>query len=136
MPIIAPKGYPLELKTIGDHIRKRRIDSGLLQRDVAEIIGTSKQTVSYWELGITEPEIRHIPKIIEFLSYVPFECCSDDPMQRLKHFKLVKGLSYERLGNLMGRDPEQLTDWLSGRIKPCKRNIECFENFLKLTSFP
>jgi hypothetical protein len=35
---------------------------------------------------------------------------------KLRYFKLVNGLSYERLGELMGRDPEQLMDWLSGRI--------------------
>lgn len=53
MPIISPKGHPLKPETIGEHIRKKSIDLGLLQRDIAEIIGTSKQTVSYWELGIT-----------------------------------------------------------------------------------
>jgi len=130
LPLQMPKGYPLKLDTIGDHIRKKRIDLGLLQRDVAEIIGVSKQTVGYWELGVAEPEIRHIPKIIEFLGYTPFECKSNNPIERLKHFKLINGLSYERLGALTGRDPEQLTDWLNGRHKPCKRNIEFFEKFL------
>lgn len=50
--------------------------------------------------------------------------CPEDPRGRLKYYKLVNGLSYERLGKLMGRDPEELTDWLSGRIKPCRRNIQ------------
>jgi len=39
-------------------------------------------------------------------------------MKKLRYFKLVKGMAYERSGKLMGRDPEQLTDWLSGRRKP------------------
>jgi hypothetical protein len=30
----------------------------------------------------------------------------------------------------MGRDPEQLTDWLSGRRKPCKKNIQSIAIFL------
>lgn len=42
----------------------------------------------------------------------------------------MKGLSYERLGEVMGRDPEQLADWLSGRIKACKRNIQNIIRFL------
>lgn len=70
-----------------------------------------------------------MPKIIDFLGYVPFEC-PDEPIGKLRYFKLVNGLSYERLGKLVGRDPEQLTDWLSGRIKPCKRNIEVIQEFL------
>jgi len=53
--------------------------------------------------------LRHMPKIIEFLGYVPFEC-PEDMIGRLRYFDLVNGLSYERLGELMGRDPEQLTD--------------------------
>lgn len=30
----------------------------------------------------------------------------------------------------MGRDPEQLEDWLSGRVKPCSNNIEKIRFFL------
>ncbi len=44
---------------------------------------------------------------------------------------MINGMSYERWGEVMGRDPEQLTDWLSGRIRLCRKNIEFFEEFLK-----
>jgi len=124
-----PKGYPLHLKTIGEHIRKRRLDLGLLQIEVAAMIGVTESTVCNWEHG-TEPELIHIPKIIEFLGYVPFEC-PEDTVGRLKYFKQVKGLSYEKLGALMGRDPEQLTDWLRGRHKPCCKNIQRIKGFLE-----
>ncbi|MBM4136643.1 MAG: hypothetical protein FJ241_07405 [Nitrospira sp.] len=77
----------------------------------------------------TDPELRHIPKIIEFLGYVHFEY-PEDPVGKLEYFKQVKGLSCKRLGELMGRDPEQLTDWMSGRKKPCKRNIQSIISFL------
>ena len=36
-----PIGYPQILKTLGDHIRKKRLDLGLLQRDVAKMIDTT-----------------------------------------------------------------------------------------------
>ena len=75
------------------------------------------------ELGAgTEPKLRHMPRVIEFLGYALFEC-PEDSVGKLKYFKLVKGLSYARLGGLIGRDPEQLTDWLCGRIKPSQRDI-------------
>ena len=32
-------GYPVNPITVGDHIRKRRMDLGLLKREVADIIG-------------------------------------------------------------------------------------------------
>ncbi len=92
------------------------------------MIGVSENTVWNWEHG-TEPELIHIPAVIAFLGFVPWEC-PVDPVGRLAHFKKVKGLSLRRLGPLMGRDPEQLEDWLSGRVKPCTRNIQHIEAFL------
>ena len=81
----------------------------------------SESTIWNWKHG-TEPELKYMPKIIEFLGYVLFGC-PENTIGKLRYFKLVNGLSYGRLGEFMGRDPEQLTDWLSGRVKPCKRNI-------------
>jgi hypothetical protein len=52
------------------------------------------------------------------------------PIGKLRYYKRVKGLSYERLGELMGRDPEQLTDWLSGRVRTCRRNIQSIFSFV------
>ncbi|MEW6419428.1 MAG: helix-turn-helix transcriptional regulator [Nitrospirota bacterium] len=109
-------------------MRKRRLDLGLLQSNVAKIIGVTESTVWNWEHG-RGPELKHMPKIIEFLGYVPFEC-PEDPMGRLRYFKLVKGLSYERLGELIGRDLGQLMDWLSGRRKPYWKNIQRLVIFL------
>lgn len=42
-------------------------------------------------------------------------------MDRLSWYQQVNGLSLEQLDADMGRDPEQLSDWLSGRHKPCKK---------------
>ncbi len=92
------------------------------------MIGVTESTVWNWEHG-REPELRYMPKIIEFLDYVPFEC-PENPIGQLRHFKLVNGLSYERLGKLMGKDPEQLTDWLSRRRNPYERNIQSINTFL------
>lgn len=88
-----------------------------------------ESTVWNWEHG-TEPELIHMPKIIEFLGYVPFEC-PEDPIGKLQYFKQVKGLSYEKLGELMGKAPEQLMDWLSGKRKPSKKTFQNIERFLR-----
>lgn len=49
------------------------MDLGLLQREVAEIIGVTESSVWNWEHG-TEPEQQYNPKIIKFLGYIPFGC--------------------------------------------------------------
>jgi len=93
------------------------------------MIGVSESTVWNWEHG-TEPELRYIPRILEFIGYIPFEC-PEDPVEKLRYYKLINGLSYERLGRLMRRDPEQLTDWLSGRVSPCRENRQMIAKFLE-----
>lgn len=70
-----------------------------------------------------------MPAVIKFLGYVPFEC-PNDPVGIVQYYKQVNGLSYEMLGALIGKDPEQLTDWLSGRHRPSEKNIQDIDNFL------
>jgi hypothetical protein len=46
-----PRAYPQVLSTIGDHLRKRRLDLGLLQRQVADQLGADPCSVTNWELN-------------------------------------------------------------------------------------
>lgn len=105
------------------------MDLGMLQREVAAKIGVTESSVWNWERG-TEPELVFIPKIIDFLGYVPFERPAD-LLGQLRYYKLVNGMSFERLGAAMGRDPEQLVNWLSNGVKPCKKNREIIYRFLR-----
>lgn len=59
---------------MGDHIRKRRLNPGLLQKDVAERVGVSESTMYLWEKNRNNPKpLAHLfEKIIEFLGYHPY----------------------------------------------------------------
>ena len=57
---------------MGDHLRKKRLDLGLLQRDVARRLGVDTASVTNWEKNHNVPMPQLIPRIIEFLGYVPF----------------------------------------------------------------
>jgi transcriptional regulator with XRE-family HTH domain len=65
------RAYPAELRSIGDHVRKRRLDLGLLQREVALRVGVDKTTVFNWETGTASPNLRALPAVIRFLGYDP-----------------------------------------------------------------
>jgi transcriptional regulator with XRE-family HTH domain len=67
-----PKGYPSELRTVGDHLRKRRLDLGLRQKDVARRLGANVNTVTNWEVGRTAPAARYAKGIVRLLGYAPF----------------------------------------------------------------
>jgi len=69
--------YPLQIESMGDHIRKRRLDIKLLQKEAAKRIGVNETTIWFWENNRVEPSISYIPKIIEFLGYIPFETKQD-----------------------------------------------------------
>jgi transcriptional regulator with XRE-family HTH domain len=64
-----PKGnaYPKEVTTIGDAIRKRRLDLGLHQKDVAKMIGCDKTSVLNWEKGYNTPRVNKMADIERFL---------------------------------------------------------------------
>ena len=52
-------------------MKKRRMDLGLIQREVARQIGADPWTIANWEKGKTEPVARFIPHILAFLGYDP-----------------------------------------------------------------
>ena len=117
--------------TLGDHLRRRRIELGLYQKDVAARLGVTAPTVWNWE-NRGSVDLRFIPRVIEFLGYNPIPQ-PDDLLERLAWYKQVNGLTLEQLGVEMGRDPEQVADWLSGRHFPCRKNITFVEKFLNTT---
>jgi DNA-binding XRE family transcriptional regulator len=47
--------YPKTLTTLGDHIRKRRLDLGLWQKDVAATLEVSESAVTGWEKNWFKP---------------------------------------------------------------------------------
>ena len=65
--------YPEHVTTLGDHIRKRRLDLGLHQKDIAVVVNATTPTITNWEKNRCDPALRVIPKIIKFLGYNPQE---------------------------------------------------------------
>lgn len=63
--------YPATLERIGDRIRKRRLDLGMLQKNVAQRIGASVASLWLWENKRGDPELKWLPDILEFLATTP-----------------------------------------------------------------
>jgi len=85
--------YPQQLKTLGDHLRKRRLELELFQKDVARILGVNDSTITNWELNHNFPELRYIPAIIDFLGYWPFDTQAENLGQRIIAKRTRLGLS-------------------------------------------
>ena len=127
------KGYPRQPTTLGEHIRKARIDKNHYQKQAATAIGVSTDCICFWENGRTAPEIRYYPQIIDYIGFNPFPE-PDEPIARLEWHKTVNGLSYDGLAQLTKIHPEQLQAWLTGKKTPIARNIERIEKILNQIS--
>lgn len=124
-----PVGYPENPKTVGEHIRKVRIDRKLLQKDVAEIIGVSEDCVCNWEKGRAEPQIHFMPYIIAFLDYMPIAIDTLTIGGRIKEYLIRHGLSHKKVGKLLGVDATTVRAWEGGHVK----NIIHLQNKVKST---
>ncbi len=93
-----PKSYPKALLTLGDHIRRKRLDLNLLQTDAANMVNVDEMTIVGWELNHSRPLATHIPKIIEFLDYVPEDLFPTDTSgQKIKRYRLLHGMTRMQL---------------------------------------
>ena len=64
--------------TLGQRIQQIRIENGLSQEEFAEKLGTTRQTVSRWELDQTYPEIAKIVLISRIFSVSTDSILKDD----------------------------------------------------------
>ncbi|MFQ5675836.1 MAG: helix-turn-helix domain-containing protein [bacterium] len=121
--------YPKTLKTLGDHIRKRRLDLGLFQEQIARRIGVDAVTVYNWERNRNSPHLRVIPKIIAFLGYAPCQPAKSLPEKLLSCRRLL-GLSQKQMAKMIGIDPYTLGKFERGKGQAMERTLERIEGFI------
>lgn len=121
--------YPRELRTVGDHLRKRRLDLGLLQREVAATLGVRVDTIRNWEVGRNAPAQWQWPGVIRFLGYVPFST-NGTSQHRLKVYRQIHGLSQKRFAAQFGVDPSTVLNWERGRNRPSRAHWARMEGLL------
>jgi transcriptional regulator with XRE-family HTH domain len=110
--------YPKVIMTLGDHIRKRRLDSKLTQKQVARIIHVDEMTIVNWELSLTEPHPKNIPAVIDFLGYVPDNLVATESLgDKIRKYRMLHGLSRKKLAKVLGIDEAALTRLETGKGK-------------------
>ena len=120
--------YPEELRTIGDHLRARRLDLDLYQKEVAAQLGATTDTVYNWEQGRTEPDIRQWPAVVAFLGYYPFP--TEATAERILAYRRCQGLSIAEVAALLSVDPSSVGRWEGGQEPRNRRNRERLHELL------
>ncbi len=110
------KAYPKQLKTLGDHSRKRRLDLGLLQKEVAEQLGVGPASIVNWESNEVHPMVHCLPAILAFLGHNPLPEAGD-LIGKLKRLRGTLGLTQEKLGQKLGIDESTIAGWVRGDIR-------------------
>ena len=116
-------------KTLGEHIKKRRIELALRQRDVALLLKITNFTLINWERGQTEPPVKYWPRIMDFLGYCPYqEARSMGELLRLH--RTHRGLSHRELAKLLRVDAGSLSRWERGKRRPRGKWLRVVQGFL------
>ena len=112
---LKPKDTDFEPRSLGQHVRKRRLGLKLTQKNLAKQLGVSPWTVRNWEKGHTEPPIASMPALLRFLGYDP----SPEPRtlsERLLAKRRTMGWSIREAARKLGVDPGTWSDWEQGTV--------------------
>jgi DNA-binding transcriptional regulator YiaG len=105
-------GFPVV--TVGDHVKAKRLELALFQRQAAKLLGICQTTVMHWEKGQSDVPIRAYPAILAFLGYDPHS----DPTtlaERLQAIRRRKGWKVRKAAKSIGVDEDTWRLWESGR---------------------
>jgi DNA-binding transcriptional regulator YiaG len=111
-------GYPTNPQTLGEQIRKRRMDLSLLQKDVAELLYISTDCVTNWENNHAEPQIQYFPAIIQFLGFYPFKKDLSTLGGQIQYYRFTHGLNHKKLGKLLDVNATTIASWESNIHTP------------------
>jgi transcriptional regulator with XRE-family HTH domain len=123
------KDYSQNPQTLGEHLKKRRRELGLLQREAAERMGISRDTYVNWERGKTEPVSAQFRPVVAFLGYDP----TPEPetlAERLEAKQRRLGASLAQVARYLGWDPGSLRRYLDGTWRISLDRRDALEAFL------
>jgi len=125
------QGYPKDPQTVGEHIKKRRMDLGLRQCDISEQLGISLATMTVWENNHGEPQVNFYPKIIKFLGYMPLTIDTSTLGGKIKLYRYQHGLSHKNMARLLGVDASTIRSWEHNEHAPLSKFHQVLSNYIK-----
>lgn len=115
--------------SIGDHLRKHRLDLGFSQRRLAKQLGVNPGTMVNWERNATTPALRLVPRIIHFIGCFPLAPGHFLP-EKLKVYRRPQDLSQKELAGRLGVDESTVGRWERGRRDPWREPLERAQTLL------
>ena len=126
---LKPKETDFEPQTLGEHVKKRRLELRLTQKQAASRLGVNPWTVLNWEKGHTVPPVESLPVILQFLGYDPFPKPESLP-ERLLAKRRAMGWSIKEAARQLGVDEGTWGAWEASTTTPWPRYVRLLERFL------
>ncbi|WP_438483193.1 helix-turn-helix domain-containing protein [Oleiharenicola lentus] len=107
----------IEPRTLGEHLKKCRMDRRLFQKHVAAEIGVTTSTMVNWEKAHGTVELPFIPAVLRFIGYDPRPRPSKLP-KLIVWYREGHGWSQSHFAARLGVDVSTLARWERGERKP------------------
>lgn len=111
---LKPQESEIEPRTLGEHIKRCRLQRNLSQEAAATVFGVTEATVVNWEKGHTEPPVHGMAALVQFLGYDPFPEPKTLP-ERMLAKRRAMGWSIREAARALGVDPTSWGNWERGQ---------------------
>lgn len=128
--ILRKKGVIPHPKTLGEHLRNRRLVLQLRQEDVARQFGTLREVYERWERDEREPVISEWPGILRFLGYYPVP--ANTQANLVLKARRCQGVDQKTLAKAVGVIHQRLRRWEYGDELPVTSAICRLEELARL----
>jgi transcriptional regulator with XRE-family HTH domain len=126
-----PRDYSRIPSTLGEHLKKRRHELGLVQREVAAQMVVAVETLINWEKDWTKPVATQFRPVLDFLAYDPLPAPAT-LAERVQAKRRQLGVTFEQVARYLGWDPGSLTRYLNGKWRLTGSRANALDRFLDL----
>ena len=99
---LRPKNTDFIPASLGEHLKKKRLEPGLTQKEACKYLGVTSFTMTNWERGLRCPAIQHLPAICQFLGCDPEPPTPDRlpkrPVAKRRQFGWTQRMAAKKLG--------------------------------------
>jgi transcriptional regulator with XRE-family HTH domain len=119
---LKPKDYSDAPQTLAGHLKKRRRELRLLQREAAKQIGVSTATIVNWENGKAKPTPAQFRPVLNFLGYDPIPE-GETFAERVTAKQRALSVTLAQIARYLGWDPGSLHRYIDGtwRMSPSRK---------------
>ncbi len=129
---------PEKLETIGNHLKKTRIERNIARKEAACILNAGEGALYLWEESNRTPQFKYMGAICKFLGYIPFDCTDESLSNQLFVARRIMGLTIAKVSKITGVKRQAILNIETGAVeRPRKDTLNILQQFIdeQFTSF-